>query len=221
VQSLREEYPAALAEAYIEGHFTNLTTGTVYSAYNREAHDSNESIQHGETLFIGCDFNVTKMACTVYVKRNGVQWHAVEELCDMYDTPDMIRIINERYANKGHRIVMYPDASGAARKSSNASISDIAQLRGAGFEVRAHKRNPDVRDRIAAVNRSFSDNRIFINSRRCPTVANCLEQQAYTKNGEPDKDSGTDHQNDATTYPIAYEMPIRRPAFAIDFTFMT
>ena len=39
------------------------------------------------------------------------------------------------------------------------------------------------------------------------------------KNGEPDKTSGTDHQNDATTYPIAYEFPIVRPVAKVDFTF--
>ena len=42
-------------------------------------------------------------------------------------------------------------------------------------------------------------------------TARCLEQQAYDDNGEPDKKSGHDHQNDATGYPIAYEMPIRKP----------
>ena len=63
--------------------------------------------------------------------------------------------------------------------------------------------------------------RLFVNSSSCPTVANCLEQQAYDKNGEPDKKSGNDHQNDATTYPIAYEMSIRRPMFALDFSFVS
>jgi hypothetical protein len=49
-------------------------------------------------------------------------------------------------------------------------------------------------------------------------VASCLEQQVY-RNGEPDKTSGVDHQNDATTYPIAYEMPILRPVANVDFNF--
>ena len=45
------------------------------------------------------------------------------------------------------------------------------------------------------------------------TTAACLEQQAYDKSGEPDKRSGFDHQNDATTYPIAFEMPIKKPDY--------
>jgi hypothetical protein len=50
-------------------------------------------------------------------------------------------------------------------------------------------------------------------------VADCLEQQAYDKNGEPDKKSGKDHQNDATGYPIAYEFPVHKPVSEIGIRF--
>lgn len=217
VQSLFDEYPEELAKAYIEGQFTNLTTGTVYCSYKREIHNSNESILPGETLYIGCDFNIQEMCFTTYVKRDGgLKWHAVDEGYKIYDTFEMIRVIQERY--KGHRIIMYPDASGAHRKDS-APRTSIELLRDAQFEVRAPRKNPDVRDRIHCTNKAFSDSRLFVNYRKCPQTANCLEQQAYTSKGEPDKDSGVDHQNDATTYPIAYEMPIRRPIFNVDFDF--
>jgi hypothetical protein len=116
---------------------------------------------------------------------------------------------------------MYPDASGASRHSANASISDIALLKQAGFVIRARSKNPDVRNRILATNKAFSDGKLFINSKSCPTVANCLEQQAYDKNGEPDKKSGLDHQNDATTYPIAYEFMINKPLFSVPIQWKT
>jgi hypothetical protein len=219
---LIDTYPETLITAYLEGEFVNLNATTVYSAYNRGVHDSTETIRPGEALFIGCDFNVNHQAATVYVKRNGgQQWHAVAELTDMLDTPEMVRMINELWKSKGHDITMYPDASGAARHSSNASVSDIGLLTQAGFVVRAPRKNPDIRDRVMATNKAFTAGRIYINSRECPTVSKCLEQQSYDKNGEPDKKSGNDHQNDATTYPIAYEMAIRKPMFALDFSFVT
>lgn len=209
VSSLRESYPAELIDAYIEGRFVNLTTGTVYSAYDRERCNSTETIKPGEPLFIGQDFNVGDMASTVYVKRpNG--WHAVDQLTGIYDTPALVGVVKERYA--GHQITMYPDASGASRKTVNASTSDIALLQQAGFRVRAPKKNPVVKDRIVAVNGAFSRGELWVNARKCPDVAACLEQQSYDKNGEPDKQGGFDHQNDATGYPIAFEMPIRKPA---------
>jgi len=223
IDALIATYPEELANAYIKGQFVNLVGGNVYSNYDRDAHRSNEQIIPGDILRIGCDFNVNKQAATVFVTRSGGhEWHAVDELVDMKDTPEMIRIINERY--KGHKIIIYPDASGNSRKSVNADSSDIALLHQAGFEVRAKKSkdgrgyvNPAVRDRIVATNVAFSKGRIFINDNKCRRVAECLEQQAYDRNGEPDKTSGTDHQNDATTYPIVYEMAIRKPVARIEF----
>lgn len=221
IDQLRDNYPPALIEAYMHGEFVNMTSGTVYNSYNRKMHDSHETIRARETLYIGCDFNVTHQSATIWVKRQGgLQWHAVEELTEMYDTPEMIQIIKDRWGSKNHNIVMYPDASGKARHTTNASESDISLLKDAGFTVRARSKNPDRRDRIQATNRAFSNGRLYVNASKCPTVANCLEQQAYDKNGEPDKKSGLDHQNDATTYPIAYEMSIRKPVFALDFSFV-
>ncbi len=221
IQQMVDKYPKELIAAYMHGEFVNMTAGTVYNGYNRKLHASNEMIRCGEPLYIGCDFNVTSQAATIWVKRNGgFEWHAVEELTGMYDTPEMVRIITERYKSKGHDIIMYPDASGKARHSSNAAVSDIALLRAAGFQVRAKSKNPDVRDRIQATNKAFGGGRLFINFIKCPIVANCLEQQAYDKNGEPDKKSGLDHQNDATTYPIAYEMMINRPLYSVPIRWM-
>jgi len=218
IDKLLDQYDEKLLKAYLEGKFENLTSGTVYSNYNRKLHRSSEKIKPGEVLYIGCDFNVMHQAATCYVRRNGGQeWHAVSELTNMYDTPEMVRIIKEKW--EGHRVVIYPDASGKARKTVNASLSDIALLQQAGFEVRARDTNPRVKDRVTAMNVALSKGKIFINDDACPTVANCLEQQAYDKNGEPDKTSGVDHQNDATTYPIAFEMPIRKPVAHIDFNY--
>jgi hypothetical protein len=65
-----------------------------------------------------------------------------------------------------------------------------------------------VRDRVNSVNAAFQHGRLFINAKACPTTASCLEKQAYDDNGEPDKMSGFDHQNDSLGYVIVYEMPI-------------
>jgi hypothetical protein len=128
----------------------------------------------------------------------------------------MINIIKSKYND--HKIYMYPDASGRGRSTNNASVSDISLLQQAGFIIRAKPTNPRVRDRIMSANRAFEQGYVKINANKCPRTAECLEQQIY-KNGEPDKASGTDHQNDATTYPIAYEFPIVRPVAKVDFSF--
>lgn len=209
IPSLVEAYPAELIDAYLDGQFVNLTSGTVYRRYDRNKHNSKESIQEKEPLYIGMDFNVQHMAATVYVQR-GKEWHAVAELKDVFDTPDMIQIIQERWQAKRHSITIYPDATGKNRKSLNAKESDISLLRQAKFKIKARSTNPAVKDRVQATNKALQDGFLFVNQELCPTVAACLEQQNYDKNGEPDKSSGLDHQNDATTYPIAYELPINK-----------
>jgi len=154
------------------------------------------------------DCNVGHMAARIFVIReNG--WHAVAELKKIFDTPEMIRVLKERYPN--HPITVYPDASGDSRKSVDPSKSDIALLQYAGFSLRYNAVNPYVKDRIMSVNKQFEKKNLWVNSKACPDTAMCLEQQAYDDNGEPDKKSGFDHGNDAFGYPIAYEFPVVRP----------
>lgn len=207
IDSLIDTYPEQLIEAYLNGQFVNLTSGTVYNCFSRMRCGSTETIHPGEPLFIGQDFNVTDMRSTVYVQR-GQAWHAVDELKGVYDTPALIETLLERYT--GHKITIYPDASGSSRKTVNASASDIALLE-KHFSVRAKKSNPPVKDRVMAVNKALESGMLRVNEKRCPETARCLEQQSYDANGEPDKAAGFDHQNDATGYPIAYEMPVVKP----------
>lgn len=220
IPSLIESYPDELIQAYLNGQFVNLTSGTVYSSYRRIAHISWQTIQPGEQLRIGMDFNVTNMSAVVYVTRNthaGIEWHAVDELKGIFDTSAMIETIKERYP--GHSIRVYPDATGDSRKSVDASKSDLSLLESAGFVVYAHKKNPLVKDRIIATNQAFNKGLLYINDAMCPEYARCMEQLAYNVNGEPDKKSNLDHLPDAGTYPIAYEMPVVKPVHKLNVTF--
>lgn len=221
IQSLLDSYPPQLIRAYLDGQFVNLASGTVYNAYDRKLNASHETIRPGEPLFIGMDFNVGKMAAITHVKRDG-QPHAVDELIDGYDTPDMIRRIKERYwehdgqdYRKTREILIYPDASGDGRRSVNASTTDIQLLKQAGFRVDAPEANPPVKDRVNAMNAMFcnaaGERRYLVNADKCPVYADCLEQQVWGSNGEPDKTQGVDHANDAAGYFIHREFPIQRP----------
>ncbi len=208
VDNLRATYPGELIEAYIEGRFVNLTSGSVYRSYDRETQRSNETLQPKEAIMLGMDFNVGNMSACAFVLR-GLNWHCVDELKGGADTPSMIATMKDRYA--GHHITVYPDASGKNASSKGASLSDIGLLRQAGYAIRAKASNPRVKDRVLAVNMGFESGRVFVNPTTCPETSRCLEQQPYDKNGEPDKTTGLDHQNDAFGYPIAYAMPVVKP----------
>lgn len=218
IDSLKDLYPDALLEAYLNGEFVNLTSGTVYRSYNRNKHRSAETYQKGEPVFIGMDFNIDNMAATIYVMRDKA-FHAVDQITKGYNTPAVAEMIKQRY--EGSKIIIYPDSSGKNRtRMGGVSQSDIAILENEyRFECRYHSTNPRVRDRINATNAAFENGHLFVNDLKCPDVAACYEQQSYDNNGEPDKSSGLDHQNDASTYPIAYELPILRPVANVKIGF--
>lgn len=212
IQSLRETYPQELIDAYLMGEFVNLTSGTVYRSYNRTANRSAETICQNEPLHIGQDFNVGEMFSAVNVARDN-DWHTVAELKGILDTPSLIGVLKEKY--EGHAIYIYPDASGGSRKTVNASESDIALLTNAGFKVRAKPSNPPVKDRILSVNTAFEKRRLWVNDTNCPTLSEALEQQAYDKNGEPDKTTGHDHPVDAQGYFAHWTMPVVKPVHVV------
>lgn len=208
VNRLRDTYDDALVEAYVEGRWCNMTSGSVYK-YDREKHRSEEEHKKGEPIRVGMDFNVGKMAALVFVIR-GKQWHLVREMTGGRDTPAVADWLLTEFPNC--KITIYPDASGNNKSSKNASQSDFTILKEAGFSIRANSRNPLVRDRVNSVNRCLNNEIVFVNDSACPVTAECLEQQTYNALGEPDKTQGHDHPNDAFGYPLVFHHPLIRPA---------
>lgn len=207
IQTLIDQYPKELLEAYMNGEFTNLTSGTVYK-FDRIIHNTDREANEYESLIIGQDFNVGGCISIVYVQ-DGMGIYAVDEI-ESKDTFQVIENIKNRYPNREIEII--PDASGRAGKT-NASQSDIQMLVNAGFYVNAPKNNPRVQDRVNATNKMFEERRLFVNVNKCPKFANALEQQSF-KNGEPEKFNGAgtiDDYNDAGTYPIVRLFGLNKP----------
>lgn len=213
IDSLRESYPPQLVEAYLEGRFVNLNSGAVYSNFDRVLNHSDAVLEKDEPVHVGMDFNVLNMTAVVTVVRKGDPV-AVAELTGVRDTPTMARLLGERFKATGHHVTVYPDASGQNTSSKNASESDLSILKQAGFTVRVNNTNPAVRDRVNAVNALIlndkGERRLKVNTHLCPVLTEALEQQAYDKNGEPDKSTGHDHPNDAIGYRLVHDWPIVR-----------
>lgn len=218
ISSLRESYPPQLIEAYLNGQFVNLASGNVYPNFDRKLNHTSEAIRDGESIHVGMDFNVNNMHAGISVIREGVPL-TLAELAKVRDTPAMARLLKERYLDKGHAVTVYPDATGNKTYSNNAAApSDIAILKTAGFTVSADLENPPPKDRINAVNAMLlnaeGERRWRINTDACPVTTECLEQQAWDENGEPDKKTGHDHMNDANGYFIVRRWPIVKRLFS-------
>lgn len=218
IQSLRDTYPAGLIDAYIEGMFVNLTSGSVYPEFSRELNNTNAVAELGENILVGLDFNVNQMAASICVRRKDEKGndclYQIDEISGGRDTETVCEILKDRYG-VGHSITVFPDASGRGTSSKSASVSDLAIIKSFGFKIKAKSKNPFIKDRVASVNGMICNGsrlrRFFINVTECPNSTDCLEQQCFD-NGMPDKKSGTDHHNDSVGYLIDYLFPVRRTA---------
>ena len=202
VDSLRENYPKQLIEAYLEGRFTNLTTGAVYDRFSRDKHVFDESYNsQDEIIRAGIDFNIGNMSCVIGV-RDGEKLVIIDEISKAHDTAALAQEIKRRYP--GQRVLIYPDSSGGNR-STNATKTDISILESYGFTNQSPRSNPPIRDRVASVQALLENSKGSIRlaiSSRCQRLIECLELQSWTESGEPDKQNGYDHMNDALGYMI-------------------
>lgn len=214
IDSLLRNYSSTQVQAYINGEFVNFHTDTVYYAFDGVLNHSDSSYKDFEkhVLHIGMDFNVGKCSAVVHVI-DGHTPIAIDEFTKIKNTEAMVDAIKTRYPD--NKIIVYPDASGGSRKTSS-STTDHLILRQGGFKVMAPSKNPYVKDRINSMNAMFcnakNERRYLINTTKCPIYTQCLIQQGYDRNGDPDKSNDLDHSNDAAGYFINMRFPIKSKA---------
>ena len=213
VERLQANYDPSLLQAYLEGQFCNLTTGQVYDRFDRAKHVSTAVPDvRDEPLRVGVDFNVGQMSAVIAVRLGSQLW-GIDEISKAHDTDALGQEIKARFPER--RIYVYPDASGGSR-STNASRTDIQILESYGFSNQSSKSNPAVRDRVASVQAVLENGKGEVRlqvAASCKRTIECLELQSYTERGEPDKDAGYDHMNDALGYLVWREFnPLHRNA---------
>jgi hypothetical protein len=202
IERLQANYDPQLLRAYLDGEFVNLTTGQVYDRFDRSKHivtilpDTSR-----EPLRVGVDFNVGNMSAVIAI-RQGSSLLVIDEISGAHDTDALAQEIQRRYPQR--QVYIYPDASGGNR-STNASQTDIQILESYGFSNQSPRSNPPVRDRVAAVQALLENGKGQVRltiAATCRKVIECLELQSYNEKGDPDKDAGYDHMNDALGYVI-------------------
>lgn len=200
IERLEANYDSNLLRAYLDGEFVNLTTGQVYDRFDRAKHVVSELPDASrEPLRVGVDFNVGNMSAVIAVRMGG-SLLVIDEISGAHDTDALAQEVVRRYPER--RIYAYPDASGGNR-STNATQTDIAILESYGMSNQSPRANPPVRDRVAAVQALLENGKGQVRLQvleTCKRTIECLELQSYNDKGEPDKDAGFDHMNDALGY---------------------
>ena len=197
IETLKGEYPPSLFEAYVNGEFVNLTSGAVYTYFDRKTHHTNREIKEDDILHIGQDFNIGGCCGRVHVI-DGDKPKLVEEY-SVYDTQNIVTHLQDKYPK--HKIIIYPDASGDNNKTSSTK-TDIKLLKEAGYKINAPSKNPRVQDRVNTVNNKFYRNEYLVNTFKCPESTEAFEKHSY-KDGIPEKFTGSntiDDSNDASGY---------------------
>ncbi len=202
IERLQANYDPQLLRAYLDGEFVNLTTGQVYDRFDRAKHIVTDLPDTSrEPLRVGVDFNVGNMSAVIAI-RQGNSLLVIDEISGAHDTDALAQEIQRRYPQR--QVYIYPDASGGNR-STNASQTDIQILESYGFSNQSPRSNPPVRDRVAAVQALLENGKGQVRltiAAACRKVIECLELQSYNEKGDPDKDAGYDHMNDALGYVI-------------------
>jgi PBSX family phage terminase large subunit len=186
IDSLYANFPPQLLAAYLEGQFTNLNNTQVYGYFERDVHWTDEAIQPEDRIYVGIDFNVGCCFMEICVRR-GDEFHFVAEYHPK-DTPAVVRKIRDLYPDHIARgdVVVIPDAASRQRSTTNASESDLSLLKKGGFVVKAQLSNPQIEDRINAMNVLMIHNRFRV-SPKCKYLIRALETQAFDDRGKPEK----------------------------------
>lgn len=207
INSLREQYPPALIEAYLNGEFVNLAQSTIFQDYNRLENQTDVQWQPDEDIHIGMDFNIGQCHAVVAVKRKeGAQ--DIVYCCESFvtkDTYETVAFIQRNFPNAmaRRRVYCYPDASGGSAHTSSTT-TDHGILRQAGLQVITDRKNPDVRETFAHANLWFHRNWLRVNVARCNELASSLEKWSYDERGNPIKNGSPDHSHacDAMRYMV-------------------
>ncbi len=201
IESLTAAYDKRRFDQEVMAKFVSLTEGSVYHAFDRSEHLRPTQAHPGLPIYVGMDFNVNPMTATLANAMGGGLRVFDEIYLSNSNTFAMAAEIRSRYPHD--RIIVVPDASGSARKTSS-SQSDHEILRSFGFELQSSKRNPAIEDRFNTVNHLLMQARLVIDP-SCIKLARDLERVTHEKNPEY-----LTHISDALGYLAWRLFPVKR-----------
>ena len=206
-----------LGDQEIRGILLEDVEGLVYSSFSKAAWPAGNVdasvVDTGAEILVGQDFNVNPMASVIGV-RVADELHILDALeVHTSNTEEVAGELRRRYPNR--RVVVCPDPSGKARKTSApVGQTDFTILQRAGFEVRASRSAPLVVDRVNNAQAMYLQGgrrRVRIHP-RAKALIKALSNLTY-KEGTSirDKSSGFDHVCDAFDYLAWEEFRVPRP----------
>ena len=168
-----------------------------------------------EDVHINVDFNVGVMASNDFAVRGGQQ-HFLDEAHGFPNTEEWGLSMKAKYMDKGHRVFVYPDPTGRARKTlAPVGVTDFSVLKDMGFILRARKKSPPIVDSVKAVNNRLGtaagEVNMFFHPRCEKTIRSMERTQWVDKNPDSltiDKREGVEHWGDGIRYGTEFLFPV-------------
>jgi hypothetical protein len=207
VEAAREDMDARTFRQEYEATFESAV-GRIYASFAVKALPEGNvcaDVQDDPSvpLLVGMDFNVNPMSAVLAIKRAD-ELHVVDEVSiQTSNTAEMAAEIRRRYPKR--TVIVYPDPSGNARKTSApVGQTDFTLLRAEGFQVMAPNAAPPIVDRYNAVNAlscNAAQRRRLLVHPRVTVLTKAMSSFRYKEGTSlPDKTGGFDHITDALGY---------------------
>lgn len=169
----------------------------------------------GGPVLVGLDFNVGVMAGCI-ASKVGDQLHIWDDISvKNSNTDEVMQMLRDRFKNR--EVYIYPDPTGAARKTSSAGQTDHGIIRKWGFKCISPKHSWAVKDRLNATNwlikNAEGTRRMFVHS-RCKDLIKSFRSTTFKEGSQDfviDKSADIEHWIDGTGYLILSAMNQVKP----------
>ena len=169
----------------------------------------------GGPILIGLDFNVGVMAGCI-ASKVGDTLHIWDDISvKNSNTDEVMQMLKQRFPTR--EVIIYPDPTGSARKTSAAGQTDHGIIRKYGFKCISPKSPWSVKDRLNATNwlikNAEGDRRLFVHP-RCKDLIKSFRNTTFKEGSNDfviDKSANVEHWIDGTGYLILSAMNQVKP----------
>lgn len=203
---LREKYDAKTAQAYLDGHFVDLSRGQVYHAFDATENVADLDMPEGAWLVCGMDFNVDPMAfCVAWT--NGQRTHIIREYEQPNSDTEFACSTLRREWPKLQEV--YPDVSCRQRQANSpGGLTSLRLIQEAGLHPTLPPQNPRRFDRYATVNGAFRHGKLSLDP-SCTKLIGALKRYSHERMKKDDH-KRMSHGLDALGYLTCGLHPIDR-----------
>lgn len=221
-ERLRATYSDSFFRQEVLGEYVASNGSQVYGGFSRDKHIKDLQFVPTLPLLWTLDFNFNPF-CTLICQQVDKMLHVLDELViEGAVTAQMAKAMNEKCGQRGHGLVIYGDASGAAQQTNGPSnykqlLADLGVANWNFVHLRVPKKNPPVLDRVEQVRQLLGKNkddaRIAI-SPRCHWLIADLEEVQFQQDGihlDKNRNPKRTHISDALGYLAWEEYSARSP----------